>query len=111
MPCDHETFIWGTLYHHKTFCFVDFGSNDYFSYKVVWGRGGGGVRGKVQKLFRVIPTFLFSNAVLEIVREKKKRTLLYVPSSSLLRILESAPNSCRLELIVSKAKANCMELT
>ena len=73
--------------------------------------GGGGVRGKVQKLFRVIPTFLFSNAVLEIVREKKKRTLLYVPSSSLLRILESAPNSCRLELIVSKAKANCMELT
>ena len=32
MPCDHETFIWGTLDHHETFCFVDFGSNDYFSY-------------------------------------------------------------------------------
>ena len=32
MPCDHETFIWGALDHHETFCFVDFGSNDYFSY-------------------------------------------------------------------------------
>ena len=32
MPCDHETFILGTLDHQETFCFVDFGSNDYFSY-------------------------------------------------------------------------------